>query len=252
MRVLIIEDELLFQIELKEMLCRIDASIEILDCISSVEKAVKWFENNPLPDLLFSDIQLTDGLSFDIYKSVNVKCPIIFTTAFDSYAIKAFELNSIDYLLKPIDFDKLSQSIAKYLNLKNVFTENQINKHLEELASKIKPTYKSRYLVYKGENLCPVKVDDIACFYADEKATILLTMDGASYIMNTSLSEIEKEVNPQNFYRANRQFIISIQSIKKIKNTFNYKLKIELIPPFDKEIVIGKDNVKDFKAWINS
>jgi two-component system, LytTR family, response regulator LytT len=252
MRVLIIEDELPFQLELKEMLGRIDSSIEIPDCIASVEDAIKWFKNKPQPDLLFSDIQLTDGLSFDIYKSVKVSCPVIFTTAFDSYAIKAFELNSIDYLLKPIDFNKLSQSITKFRNLKDVFSETHINKHLEDLANSIKPTYKSRYLVYKGENLCPVKVDDIACFYADEKATILVTLDGVSYIMNTSLNDIEKEVNPQNFYRANRQFIISIQSIKNIKNTFNYKLKIELTPPLNKEIIISKDNVKAFKAWINS
>jgi DNA-binding LytR/AlgR family response regulator len=255
MNVLIIEDELLAAQLLEKQLINIDNNINIISTIDSIEKSVEWFKNNPHPDLIFLDIQLSDGLSFNIFNQVEVNSPVIFTTAYDQYALKAFEINSIDYLLKPIDIESLRTSLKKYnkLNPNNSDSNFNIdfNKFLADFSIN-KKTYKSRFLINKGDSLQIVDINKIAYFYSEQKATFIITKDNKKYISNDSLDSIINNVDPSIFYRINRQFIVSINSIGKISNYFNYKLKLDLIPKTDNDnTVISRTKVKEFKEWLS-
>ncbi|MBI4647371.1 MAG: response regulator transcription factor [Bacteroidia bacterium] len=256
MKVLIIEDEFLFQLELKKMLLSIDPSIVILQTISTIKDAVHWLKHNESPELIFLDIKLADGNSFEIFEHVDVKSPIIFVTAYNDYAIKAFELNSIDYLIKPIDENKLRQSINKYNKLKNIFFKyddyySTLKQVIKEANSET-AVYKNRLLVYKGNNLIPVNTDDIAYFYSEDKVNFLISNDNQKYINNTTLESLEQQLNPKEFFRVNRTFIINIHAIKKISPYFNYKLKVEVIPDIKMDIVVSRERTQGFKEWLNS
>lgn len=254
MKVLIVEDESLAAERLSKMLYEVKPDIKILSIIDSVENAVKWFEINQEPDLLFLDIQLADGLSFEIYDQIKFSCPVVFTTAFDEYAIKAFDLNSIDYLLKPIKKEKLESSINKYLNLQNLYGKGELNQKLENLIRnyQLKPkSFKSRFLVNKGSSLIPISTSEIAYFFAEDKVVLFKTFENQQFVVNYSLDNLEKELDPKVFFRINRQFIISINSVEKVNTYFNYKLKLDLIPPCEKDIIIARQRVSDFKDWMD-
>jgi len=256
MNTLIIEDEQLAANRLIKLIKAIDGNVNIIDVIDSVELSIEWFQKNKHPDLIFLDIQLSDGLSFNIFKKVEVNSPVIFTTAFDEFALKAFELNSVDYLLKPIDEFKLAQSIKKYKKVRSGFTKNEINfdaKKLLEALQKSEPEYKTRFLVNKGSSLIVVDIENIAYFFTEDKLVFITTNDNKKYSINTTLDKLEKELEPRKFYRANRQYLISVKSIKEIHNYFNYKLKLELNPkPVSEDIIISKSKVSDFKGWIST
>ena len=256
MKILIIEDEEKAAKRLISLIEQVDIDFTVLSIIESIEDAVKWFEKNENVDLVFLDIQLSDGLSFNIFEKVEVNSPIIFTTAFDEYAIKAFELNSIDYLLKPIDKEKLKQSILKFKKVSENYSKNKLNfdaqKLLDALKSQKKKT-KSRFLVNKRDNLIIIDIEDIAYFFTEDKAVFIVTHDNNRYIINNTLDNIEKEIGETKFYRVNRQFLVSVKSIDKITNHFNYKLKLELQPKSDdSEIIISKSKSKEFKQWLIS
>lgn len=255
MKVLIIEDEKNAAIRLTNLINNINPEIEILDHLGSIESSVKWFVSNPKPDLIFLDIQLEDGLSFRIFDEVKVDCPIIFTTAFDEFAIKAFELNSIDYLLKPITEEKLIRSIDKLKKLQNSFDNNLLRSQMTEMLKIYQNpeiNYKTRFLIHKNDGLITVPIEDIAFFIAENKEVQLITYENDHYFVNETLDKLEKQLNPVCFFRINRQYIISISSIDKITNYFNYKLKLILKPKTDNDIIVGRKKVKEFKEWLNN
>jgi two-component system, LytTR family, response regulator LytT len=254
MNVLIVEDEVLAANHLLKLLEEQDHSVKICGIIDSVEATIRWLNANPLPDLIFLDIQLADGMSFSIFDRIKIEVPVIFTTAYDAYAIKAFDLNSIDYLLKPVDEERLSASLAKFKKIKQYYGKENDPDHIEDILKKLSlqtPVFKTRFLVNKGESLIPVSVEEIAFFYAEEKGVFLVTSENKQYLINYNLEILERTLNPVEFFRVNRQFIVSAHSIKKVHNYFNYKLKLDIIPVTDKEIVVSKAKTTEFKNWMN-
>lgn len=254
MKILIVEDEYLFFVELKKMLQEINLAFEILGNVTSIEKAIAWFRENHPPDLIFLDIQLEDGLCFEIFDKIKIKCPVIFTTSFDNYAIKAFELNSIDYLLKPVNKEKLAKSLIKHQELKNTAPGEEHYSNIFKAFEKLKEgseLYKTRFLIYKGDNLISIEAGEIAYFFSEDKVTFIVTKNNQKFITNSSLDELEEQVNPSVFFRVNRQFIISFYSIIKIGAYFNYRYKLEVKPAIDKDIIVSREKSQSFKKWLD-
>ncbi|MFZ6010555.1 MAG: LytR/AlgR family response regulator transcription factor [Bacteroidota bacterium] len=250
MKVVIIEDEPLVARDLENLLKKVEPAVNILKVLSSVEAAKKWFTNNTPPDLILSDIQLSDGISFDIYENLHLTCPIIFTTAFDDYAIRAFKLNSIDYLLKPIDAQELSAALTKY---KSLSTENILAEQLKTLIGNWgqppHKKYKERFLTLHRNTLIPVTHNDIAYFHKEE-LIYLQTVSNERYISeHQTMDEIESLINPETFFRVNRQFIIHIQSVGRVKTTHK-GLTVQLKAPFNNEIDISREKATAFKQWL--
>jgi two-component system, LytTR family, response regulator len=250
MKILIIEDEPLVAKDLENLLRRIEVKVEVLAVLSSVDMAKKWLKDHPEPELILSDIQLSDGISFEIYENLSLTCPIIFTTAYDDYAIRAFKLNSIDYLLKPIDGRELSAALQKY---KSLTTESLLAEQLKTLMSgwgqQPHKKYKERFLSLHRNTLVPVQQQEIAFFHKEELIYVH-TMSNERYISeHQTLDEIESLLNPELFYRVNRQFIIHLQSVGRIKTTHK-GLTVQLKPPFNNEIDISREKAVSFKNWI--
>ena len=253
MRIIIIEDEQLAAKRLLELILKYDPEIEILGKFDTVEKSVEWFNSNPSPDLIFMDIQLADGLSFEIFEQSIIKSPIIFTTAYDQYAIKAFKVNSIDYLLKPIDFDELSTAIEKFKNIHfEKSTENITPKNLafDQVLKLLTKEYKTRFVVKVGEHIKSIQVENISCFYSLEKATFLKTTANNNYVLDYSLDQIESLLSPNDFFRVNRKYIINLKEIRDIISYSNSRLKIILNLKNDEDIIVSREKVKSFKAWL--
>jgi two-component system, LytTR family, response regulator len=250
MNILIIEDEPLAAKDLENLIKRIEPTVKVQAILTGVESAKKWFATNPLPDLILSDIQLSDGISFDIYENLHLSCPpIIFTTAYDDYAIRAFKLNSIDYLLKPVDGSELSAAFAKY---KSLTSESIIADQLKNLMSTwnqpIQKKYKERFLTLHRNTLVPVTQQEIAFFHKEE-LIYLHTVNNERYISDQqTMDEIESLLNPEFFFRVNRQYIIHIQSIGRIKTTHK-GLTLQLKAPFNNEIDISREKAVAFKNW---
>lgn len=252
MKVLIIEDEKEAFENLKSMIYRYDPEITILDWITSVEKAVEWFKTMPGADLVFLDIYLSDGMSFEIFNQVEVKVPIIFTTAYHQYAIRAFETNSVDYLLKPFYQERLNQSIDKFKEYHYLVKRNVLKGLYEVIRNnEFNPqNYKHRFLVKSGSKLYSVDTEKIAYFYRDN-LVFLVTFDKAKFVMEFSLDELETLLNPKEFYRINRQIIANI---KAIETTYAYskgKLKLKLTPGFSSDIIISQQRSSQFKKWLD-
>jgi len=250
LNVIIIEDEKPSARRLQRMLSNID--IEAGAMLHSVSEAVDWFKENKHPDLILLDIQLSDGLSFEIFEQVEVKSAIIFTTAYDEYALKAFKLNSIDYLLKPIDDEELEAAIDK-------FRENlpephdllvDINQIKKLLINPLDINYKKRFTIKVGQHLRVVDTQDIECFYSDQKATYCYTIDKKNYLLDVSLEQLEDQLDPLKFYRVNRKFIINIEAIADIISYTNSRLEVKLKHFSDHEIIVSRERVKDFKKWL--
>lgn len=249
MKVLIIEDEPLVAKDLQNRIRNLDASVQVLDIIGSVEQARKWFSANAAPDLILSDIQLSDGISFDIFESMHIQCPVIFTTAYDEYAIRAFKINSIDYLLKPIDEDELKRAFVKY---KSLGTENLVNDQLMTLLKnfgKDEKKYKTRFLTVQRNSLVPVLEDEIGAFHKEELIYIHTMANDRLLGEHQTLDEVESLLDPAKFYRVNRQYIIHIQTVARIKNTHK-GLSVQLKPPFNIELDISREKATAFKKWM--
>ncbi|MBK6962516.1 MAG: response regulator transcription factor [Bacteroidales bacterium] len=259
MKILIIEDEELAAVRMKQLLEELEPGCELAGPFDTVISSIAHLKEVRDYDLIFLDIQLADGKSFAIFDAIQVDTPVIFTTAFDEYALQAFDLNSIDYLLKPINKDKLKLSLEKFRKMKSYFGAGTgiggPNKKLYEMIDSLKEKqsvqYKDRFLVNKGDSLVPVKINEIACFYAEDKVVFLLTIDKRRFIIPQTLEELESRLDPHLFFRVNRQFILSGEAIQKVHNYFNFKLKVELVPDPGIEIIVSRSRGADFKAWMN-
>ena len=250
-KTLIIEDEEPAALRLEKLLTGLDPEISVLEKLDSIESSVEWLQNNPQPDLIMLDIQLADGLSFEIFRKVSLECFVIFTTAYDEYAIRAFELNSIDYLLKPIDKEKLSNSLQKFKKLKTSTSPKvNINELLETLEGKTK-SYKKRFAVNIGAKIVSVEVSNIAFFYSLEKSTFICTRDNHHYPVDFSLENVEGIVNPDQFFRINRQFILNFAAIEKIHILSKSRIKIESNPPSEETLLVSTAKAHAFRLWLD-
>jgi len=252
MKVLIVEDERPASENLVEELQAIDDNISVVAGCNSVDETVRWLSRNPQPDLILMDIQLSDGLSFNIFKACEITCPVIFTTAYDKYLSQAFEYSSIDYLLKPISQDKLRHAIRKYKNLKSHFTSNG-NNHNSLLPDYLSnhDRKRSRILVRKGVEFQTVRIEDAGYFFTEHKLIFLVDKENRKYMAEKSnLSELEEELDKNIFYRANRKYIINANYIKRFKPLERSKISVELTLPVNEEIIISQENSASFKKWI--
>ncbi|MGI8952407.1 MAG: LytR/AlgR family response regulator transcription factor [Chitinophagaceae bacterium] len=249
MKIVIIEDEKPAVENLILELKQVDFTINVLATLSSVSESVEWFIKNKQPDIIFMDIQLTDGLSFEIFNRCTITCPVIFVSAYDKYLIDAFKYNSIDYLLKPINNADLIKALEKYKNLQNHFSKNY-GSFLDYLTSQEKK--KSRILVKKGIEFQMIKMEDVAYFFTEHKLTFLVDKDNKKFLTEkNNLAELEDELNRKYFYRANRKYIINANFIKRFKPLERSKIIVELTLPLNEEIIISQENASVFKKWIN-
>jgi len=250
MKVLIIEDEKPSARRLQRMLEKQNVSVDKM--LHNVQEAVEWFVNNEHPDLIFLDIQLSDGLSFEIFDEVVVNSAIIFTTAFDEYALQAFKLNSIDYLLKPIDEEELEAAVKKYLARAPQTQNVQLNfddiKKL--LVNPVEREYKKRFTTKIGQHIKMIPVDEIECFYSENKGTYAHTIEGRDYLLDTTLEQMEDEISPEVFFRINRKYYVNINAIKDIVSYTNSRLQLKLNSYKEQEVVVARERVKDFKLWL--
>jgi len=249
MKVAIIEDEPLAANNLKKLVQAFDIGIHVYPIADSVEQAVALLED-VTPDLIFLDIELADGSSFQIFDQVDVSSPIIFTTAYDEYALRAFELNSVAYLLKPINEQKLEDAFHKLSSLKNSFNLKSVKKAMSEMQSE-SGIYKTNFLVKKANRLLPVDTKSIAYFFADGKWVYLVTHQNEQFIINFTLSELEEQLNPKNFFRINRKYITSRKALDYLEPYFKGQVCVYLKPPVDKQVVSRK-NTPELKDWLSS
>jgi DNA-binding LytR/AlgR family response regulator len=251
MNVLIIEDEIFAAEKLEDMLYEIDPNIRVLAKLGSINESTKWLLHHSA-DLIFLDIQLSDGISFSIFEQVRINTPVIFTTAYDQYAIRAFQLNSIAYLLKPIRTSDLEESLKKYQSLKSSFYID-----FETLLANIhgkEPTYKKRFLIQIGEKIRKIEVSAIAYFYVMDKGIYLRTFEGKSYPVEYTLDKLDETLNPEHFFRINRKYLVSMESISKMVAYSRGRVKLELKPKVDEptDTIVSIDRSGDFKKWLNS
>lgn len=247
MKALIIEDETMAAKALQKLIAEVCPEVEVLGVLETIEESLEWFGSNEMPDLLFLDIHLADGSSFAIFEKVEVTCPVIFTTAYDEYALKAFEVNSIDYLLKPINKKDLKRAMGKFKTLMS--GRDTLQKFLTSIESQQK-RYKSCFLMPERDKLVPLPVSNIAYVFIDTRTVRLVTTDHKTYCLNVTLDELMEQLDPEQFYRANRQFIISRNAIKDISIWFGKKLCINLIEEVPEKVIISKARVTEFKTWL--
>jgi two-component system, LytTR family, response regulator LytT len=249
MKILLIEDEEPAAKRLQKMIQEIEPEAVLTENIVSISSAIKWLAANKTPDLIISDIQLSDGLSFEIFKSVEIVCPIIFTTAFDQYAIEAFKVNSIDYLLKPVKKEELANAIAKYKKTKLIAPAIDINQLIKTFT--IPATeYKKRFAVRYGEHIKTINVEEVAFFYTEDKVNFLTTKEGRRFTIDFNLDNLESMLDPKSFFRINRQYIISIISIAEMFAYSKSRVLIKLNPPAKHETIVSTERSSDFKLWL--
>jgi DNA-binding LytR/AlgR family response regulator len=253
MNAVIIEDENLIAKELQYKIATVAPDVTVLQVLPSVKTGYKWFLENAEPDLLFADIQLSDGVSFELFERYEIKCPVIFTTAYDEYAIKAFKVNGIDYLLKPVDTDELKKAIDKAREIVKSKSEypKDVRQLLQLMAQPQTPisSYKEKFVVKQRNNWIPVLTKDIACFYRDN-LNYLITFSGEKYILDfVTLEEVEELLDPRIFYRANRQSLVHIDAIERIKPHENQKLTLTLKAPLKMEQDVSREKAPGFKKW---
>ncbi|WP_374400815.1 LytR/AlgR family response regulator transcription factor [Flavobacterium sp.] len=254
MNILIIEDEKpaarLLQRKVEKL------GLQVNTMLHSVEEAIVWFQNNTHPDLIFLDIQLSDGLSFEIFEyfdkaQQHIKSAVIFTTAYDEYALRAFKLNSIDYLLKPIDEEDLEVAVNKFkarTQSQNISLDFEAIKRM--LVNPVEKEYKKRFSVKIGQQLKVISIDEVECFYSENKGTYIHTLDNRDYLIDSTLEVVEAEINPKEFYRVSRKFIVPLKAVKEIQVYSNSRLKIILPTYKDDEVIVARERVGDFKEWI--
>ncbi|WP_297095067.1 LytTR family DNA-binding domain-containing protein [uncultured Draconibacterium sp.] len=249
MKVVIVEDEHLAAEKLMQQLNTIAPEAEVLAVLESVEESVNWFAENPAPDLVFMDIQLDDGLSFEVFDELEIKAPIIFTTAFDEYAIRAFKVNSVDYLLKPIELEALRSALEKYTELygQHQLLEDKVAKVIEQLSR----TYKSRFFIKIGNRFQSIQVSKICCFFVQERSTFIKTMEGKTYDLDFSLDQLQKMVDPDQFYRISRNYLVNINCINEIVGYSSTRLKLKLATELDEDVIVSRDKVSGFKRWMD-
>lgn len=249
MKVLIIEDERLNANRLQKILMEIDPGIEVVKILVSVADSISWLNTQPEPDVILMDIRLSDGLSFDVFRETNVSCPVIFTTAYDEYAVRAFKANGIDYLLKPVEKEELQAALQKAEN-----SRYSSLKEVRELIKLIKDrsvSYRRRFLVAHRDEYKTIEVSDVAFIFSESRISHLVLSNGRIEVLTETMDDLENELDPGVFFRASRQFLITIQSIEAIHNHFNGRLKVSLKRFPDKEVLISKDKAPLFKKWLS-
>lgn len=250
MKAVIVEDELIAAQNLQRLIGQVADDIQVIAVLQSVEESIEWFSLNPTPDLIFMDIHLADGSSFSIFEKIQITCPVIFTTAYDEYALKAFEVNSIDYLLKPINIKNFERAIAKLRNLAKTKENNaETIANLLDTFKKTKAAYKSHFLIPYKDKLIPLPVERIACFYVENKMAKIITTDNENFFMDSSLEDLYLQLEPTEFFRANRQYIVAHKAIKDISIWFGSKLSINLFVTLPEKIIVSKARVAEFKMW---
>ncbi len=251
MKILIIEDELPALRRISKMVKELMPETEILGTADTIAGAVALFEKHKDAQLALMDIELADGQSFEIFNRINVTVPIIFTTAYDEFALKAFKVNSIDYLLKPIDIDALQQALEKFKKIHTHSPALDIEALLVSLNQKSAPIFKQRFLVKMGQKYISIPTNELAYFNATEKVVYLITKEQKKYIIDHTLDELEGMVDPKLFFRLNRQYLSKLESIESITSYFNGKLKIQLSPSVAEEVLVSRERASDFKQWLN-
>lgn len=251
MRILIVEDEKLAAERLSELVLRMEPEATVEKKLDSVRNTVKWLENNPFPDLIFMDVQLADGVCFEIFEKINVEVPVIFTTAYNEYALRAFKVNSIDYLLKPIDEMELRMALQKFHKL-NTAARNPIQPQLiKQVMELIRNPYKSRFVVKIADHIKTVDVCDISFFYSCEKSSFLRSISGRDYAIEYSLDQLENELDPQKFFRVSRKHFVAMQHITDIIAYSGNRLKVLVTGGSSEEILVSREKVTEFKNWLN-
>jgi DNA-binding LytR/AlgR family response regulator len=252
MNVLILEDENLASEKLEKTLLEVEPSATIVARLQTVAAAVAWLENNPHPDLILTDIRLLDGLCFDIFEQVKTVTPVIFTTAYDHFAMRAFEVNSLDYLLKPVVRDKLKISLQKLKNISQKSVSPGIDYREVVKLLKTTPTeYKSRFMVRFGQKIIALPAEKIAYFFSENKLTFIVSKDGKRYPIDQPLEELIDLLDPKIFFRINRQYIVTFDSIAEIHPYFKGRIKLDLNPKAEEDVVISSERTPEFKKWID-
>ena len=254
MKILIVEDEDLAVKKLQKTLLSIDKMVEVSGVTESIQDTVDFLKENPSPDLILMDIELADGQSFEIFNLTEVKAPVIFITSYDEYALKAFKVNSVDYLLKPVQKDELEAALNKYKSLKGNGTSknnNDINTLIKELQTKLQPKeFRKRFLVKQAQKLVSIEVDDIAYFYSDGRLNFFKTTDNRKFVVDYTMDELSEMLDPDKYFRISRSFYVSIDSIDQIHDYFGNRLLLHLKPAVDKEALVSREKVMDFKKWM--
>lgn len=256
MKILIVEDEDLAVKKLQKTLHAVSDDLDIVATTDSISSTVDWLRHHPQPDLILMDIELADGQSFEIFNLIEVRSPVIFTTSYDEYALKAFKVNSVDYLLKPIQKDELEAAISKFRSMKHVYAQvpeegQGIQALVRELQHSLRnKEYRKRFLVKHAQKLVSVEVKDIAYFYSDDRLNFFKTYDDKKYVIDYTIDDIEQMLDPDQFFRINRSFLVSVKSIDQIHDYFGNRLKLALKPAIDKEALVSREKVTDFKTWM--
>ncbi|TDH29208.1 response regulator transcription factor [Segetibacter sp. 3557_3] len=257
MKVLIIEDEELAAKKLSKTLASVDETAEIVGIADSIRSSVQWLESNPAPDLILMDIELGDGQSFEIFDKTEVKSTVIFTTSYDEYAIKAFKVNSVDYLLKPVQKEDLQAALEKMRNLRKIYSVPaepatlNVDSLVKELQQKLQPKeYRKRFLVKHAQKLVSIETDEIAYFYSDGRLNFFKTTDNRKFVVDYTMDDLEAMLNPEQYFRISRSFYVSIASVDQIHDYFGNRLLLHLKPAVDKEALVSREKVTDFKKWM--
>lgn len=249
MKAVIVEDEVIAAQNLERIIESIDKDIKIIAVLQSVEESVEWFKDNKHPDVVFMDIHLADGDSFGIFDEVNINCPIIFTTAYDEYALKAFDVNSIDYILKPISKPNLEKALNKLESRVLKEDNSDIVAQIMQSINQTRVTYKKHFLIPFRDKLTPLPVEDIAYIYSENKAAKIICYNGNEHLVDTSLDDLLSQLDPTQFYRANRQYIIAHRSVSDLSVWFGGKLAVNLTVPTQERIIVSRAKNNEFKEW---
>ena len=252
MKILIIEDEELAVKKLQKTLLSIDETATVVGVTDSIKSSVEWLQDNVPPDLILMDIELADGQSFEVFNLVDVKSPVIFTTSYDEYALKAFKVNSVDYLLKPIQKEELQAALNKYKKLQEKSKSDvNIDNLVKELQQKLQPKeYRRRFLVKHAQKLVSIEIEDIAYFYSDGRLNFFKTNDNKKFVVDYTMDDLEEMLNPSRYFRISRSFYVSAACIDKIDDYFGNRLMLQLKPAVDKEALVSREKVTDFKKWM--
>jgi two-component system, LytTR family, response regulator LytT len=258
MKILIVEDEDLAVKKIQKTLSAVDSEVVVTGITDSIKSTVEWLQQHPQPDLILMDIELADGQSFEIFNLVDVKSPVVFTTSYDEYALKAFKVNSIDYLLKPVQKDELQAALNKYKKMKDSYsaetsekTDVSLDSLVKELQRKLQPKeFRKRFLVKHAQKLVSIEIDEIAYFFSDGRLNFFKTTDNRKFVVDYTMDELEDMLDPEQYFRVSRSFYVSVNCIEKIDDYFGNRLILQLKPAVDKEALVSREKVTDFKKWM--
>lgn len=256
MKILIIEDEMLAVKRLRKVIESIDPEVEVVGVTNSICSSVEWLNNFPAPDLIMMDIELADGQSFEIFKRTRVQSPVIFVTSYDEFAIQAFKVNSVDYLMKPVDREDMEASLQKFRQIKKMYAAQansvvNVEKLVEALQERIQPkAFRKRFLIKQGQKMATIEIDEIAYFFVDGRLTFFKTFDNRKLIVDYTMDELETMLDPADFFRINRSCYVSMKAIQEVQDYFGNRYMLSMKPAADEEAIVSRDRVADFKQWL--